>query len=328
MTHRLFSYLLIMCLAAAMALSGQARDKMPPIMADSLHDAAAHYYPGDKTDSINGSLIWIPDSLRKDVAILLRGKGKVVRTYSADGDEKVIANGDTVPLIIRHKNLGRFDRGLFNYLFLPKGVWNFGLTASYGEFSTEDLQLLSLISDCDFSGQTFSIKPSISYTIRNNITLGLRLGYTSTSGNLSSFGVDIDEDMSFDLHDIRYRSQSYTAAVQARQYYGLGRKSRFAVYNEVELAFSSGNSDFDRPFSGEIKKTHTTSSDLRIAFSPGLSVLMVKNVSFDISFGVFGFYLHNEKQMVNGVSLGNRFTSGANFRFNIFNINFGLAVHI
>lgn len=276
----------------------------------------------------DGSLIWVPDSLKEDVINILHGRSKAVRTRVFDPDEKVILNGDTLPLYIRERNLGRFDRGLYNYLYLAKGVWNFGLTASYGEFSTEDLQLLSLISDCDFNGHTFSIKPYISYFIRNNLSLGMRLGYTSTSGSLNSFNVDIDEDLAFDLHDIAYRSESYTAALQARQYIGLGRKSRFAVYNEIELAFSSGNSDFTRPYDGVPKVTHSTNMDARITFSPGLSVLMMKNVSFDISFGVFGYYIHNERQTVDGVRLGNRFTSGANFRFNIFNINFGLAVHI
>ena len=54
----------------------------------------------------------------------------------------------------------------------------------------------------------------------------------------------------------------------------------------------------------------------------------MKNVSCHISFGVFGFYLRNEKQRENDEETGNRFTSGANFRFNIFNINFGLGIHI
>ena len=37
---------------------------------------------------------------------------------------------------------------------------------------------------------------------------------------------------------------------------------------------------------------------------------------------------NQEKQATNGVDEGSRFTSGANFRFNIFNINFGLMVVI
>ena len=51
-------------------------------------------------------------------------------------------------------------------------------------------------------------------------------------------------------------------------------------------------------------------------------------VSFNVSFGVFGVKLHHEKQTTNGVEDGSRFSSGANFKFNIFNINFGMAVFI
>jgi hypothetical protein len=64
----------------------------------------------------------------------------------------------------------------------------------------------------------------------------------------------------------------------------------------------------------------------------------MEQVSFNVSLGVFGFHLRNERQRtitepteeggeISEIETGNRFTSGANFRFNIFNINFGLAVH-
>lgn len=275
------------------------------------------------------SLMLIPDSLRDDVQKLLSGKYSIQRNPgSVNPDEKILVRGDTVNLIIKDRNLGRFDRGLFNYLFIPKGVWQFGLTASYGEYSTSDVQLLDLMNDFDFSGNTFSIKPYIAYTVKNNLSVGLRLGYTSSLGNLNSLNVDFDDDLNFSLKDIEYRSESYTAAILARQYIGLGRESRFGVYNEVELAFSSGSSRFTRPYDGVPKLTKTTDMDARLTFSPGLCIMMMKNVSFNISFGVFGYYIHNERQTVDGEKAGNRFTSGASFRFNIFNINFGVAVHI
>lgn len=281
-------------------------------------------------DSIPGyETMLIPDSLADRVRLLLNGTHKVVRDEAVvNPDEKVIVNGDTVNLIMRERNLGRFDRGLFNYLFIPKGQWQFGLTASYGEFSTDDLQMLSILTDLDFTGHTFSIKPYISYFVRNNISVGLRLGYTSAKANLNSMAVDFDEDLSFNIKDAMYRNESYTAAIMTRQYIGLSRNSRFGVFNEVELAFSSGNSDFRRIYDAKTKLTRTTYMDARLTFSPGLCVKIMKNTSFNISFGVFGFYLRNEKQNVDGVKSGNRLTSGANFKFNIFNINFGLGVHI
>lgn len=51
-------------------------------------------------------------------------------------------------------------------------------------------------------------------------------------------------------------------------------------------------------------------------------------VSFNVSFGVFGINYQHERQSTDGVDEGSRTTSGANFRFNIFNINFGLMVVI
>lgn len=276
-----------------------------------------------------GKYVWVPDSLAGEVGRLLEGgEGKVVAEKGIDFSERVTFRGDTLKMMLRDPNLGRFDRGLFNYLFIPRGIWQIGVTASYGEFSTADLEVLDLLSDIDLSGHMFSIRPYFSYFIRNNMSVGLRLGYSSGRANIDSFNVDIDEDMSFNLKDIYYRSESYTAALTFNQYYGISRRGRFGIYNEVELAFSSGNSDFNRPFNGEPKLTHTTTMQAAINFSPGVCVFIMDQVSFNVSFGVFGFSLRNEKQTVDGVEMGNRFTSGANFRFNIFNINFGVAVNL
>lgn len=257
---------------------------------------------------------------------VLSGKSVIVpQQYTSD---LTVIEGDTVKEILKERNFGRFDRGLYNYIFIPRGQWQFGLTASYGEFSTTDLQMLDLLSDFDFAGHTFSIKPYISYFFRNNQSIGLRLGYTESKGTLASMKVDFDDDMNFDIKDAMYRNSSYTAAVMYRSYIGLSRRGRFGVFNEVELSFSSGDSDFNRMIGGEPRNTHTTYMESRLSFSPGICVFVMKNVSFNVSFGVVGFYLRNERQWVNDEPAGNRFSSGANFRFNLFNINFGLGVHI
>lgn len=280
-------------------------------------------------ERVGGEYLWIPDSIKGNVEGMLAGKiAMPVSSGEENFEEWVTFRGDTIPTMLRERNLGRFDRGLSNHLFLPKGIWTFGVTASYGEFSTSDLELLDLVSDIDFSGHLFSIRPYFSYTIRNNMAVGLRLAYTSGKARIDSFKVDIDEDMNFNLHDIMYRSESYSAAVVFNQYYGIARRGRFGIFNEVELAFSSGNSDFVRPYNSEPRMTHTTTMAAALNFSPGLSVFIMDPVSFNISFGVFGFQLRNEKQTINGEKAGSRFTSSANFRFNIFNINFGIAVNI
>ena len=209
-------------------------------------------------------------------------------------DELVLVGEDTVHMIIPQANYGRFDRGLFNWLYVPKGRWAFGLNASYGELDTEDVQVLSLVKNVDMKGKMYSIKPSISYFVRNNQSVGLQFNYSRGTAN----------------------------------YVGLGRNSRFAVFNEVSLEFLAGSSRFKRPYDGKPRDTRTTITQGSLNFSPGLSVFIQENVAFNVSFGIFGIKFRKERQTTDGVDEGSRFTSGANFRFNIFNISLGMMVVI
>lgn len=277
----------------------------------------------------SGKYVFVPDSLQDDVIRLLDGHSKVVDDLNRlDPDEMTVFKGDTVPMVLHSINLGRYDRGLSNFLYIPKGVWTIGLTASYGELGTEDLDIFGLISDVDIRAHAFSIKPYLQYFVRNNLAVGLRFGYYNAKGQVDSFHVSVMDDLNFDLRDIIYRSESYSAALTLSQYLGLTRRGRFGVFNEIELSFETGNSEFRRPYNGEPEVTYTTSTEAQLNFSPGVQVFIMKNVAFHVSFGVFGFYFRNEKQRENDEPAGNRFSSGANFRFNIFNINFGIAVNL
>ena len=70
-------------------------------------------------------------------------------------DQKVIVGADTASIILPEKNFGRYDRGLYNYLYIPKSKWAFGLTANYGDFNAEDIQLLDIITNCIFKGKLY-----------------------------------------------------------------------------------------------------------------------------------------------------------------------------
>ena len=243
-------------------------------------------------------------------------------------DEMVIIGNDTVSMIIPEKNYGRYERGLYNYLIIPRGQWAWGLTASYGEFSTDDLEMLSIITDLDFKVKAYSLKPSISYFFKNNQSIGLKFNYIRTMADLEHLSVDFDEDLSFSISNISYYSRSYSSSFFYRNYVGLGAAKRFAIFNEVDLTFGSGSSRFKRYYNEELRDTRSNTTLASLNFSPGVCVFIMDNVSFNVSFGVFGLSMKREKQITNEVEEGTRFTSGANFKFNIFNINFRLGIHI
>ncbi|MCH5218995.1 MAG: hypothetical protein J1F20_00385 [Muribaculaceae bacterium] len=243
-------------------------------------------------------------------------------------DEKVIVDGDTVSMILPERNLGRYDRGLYNYLFIPRGRWAFGLTASYGELNTEDIQILNMLKNFDFNGKIYSLNPTISYFIKHNQSVGLRFTYSRGDAGLANLSVDIDEDMNFSIRDVSYITETFAAGVFYRNYVGLGKSKRFGVFNEVDLNFQTGNNRFSRIYNEELKETHTEVVQASLNFSPGVAVFIQDYVAFNVSFGIFGLKWRKEHQLTDGVDEGSRFSSGANFRFNIFNINFGLMVVI
>lgn len=268
-------------------------------------------------------------------AIVMSVSGQVVRKDSLTRqriaemlDEKVIVGSDTVSIIIPERNFGRYDRGLYNYLFIPKGQWSFGLSASYGELNTDDVQVLNMLKDVDFKGKIYSIQPTIGYFIRNNQSVGIKLTYSRGTADLANLAVDFDDDINFKLKDVSYYTESYVIGGFYRNYVGLGRDKRFGVFNEVDLSFQSGSSRFNRLYNDEPKNTKTTITQASLNFSPGVAVFIQDNVAFNVSFGVFGVKWRKEHQLTNGIDEGTRFSSGANFRFNIFNINFGLLVVI
>lgn len=247
---------------------------------------------------------------------------------ASDGEQRVIVGNDTVSMVIPEKNYGRYDRGLKNYLYIPKGDWAFGLTASFGEFDADDVQILSVMKDFDFKGNIYSIKPSASYFFKNNQSIGVKLNYTSADADLGHLSVDFDDDLNFEIKDVTYDCRIYSASVFYRRYIGLGLDKRFAIFNETALNIGGGESRFKRYYNNVLSDTRTDIFEASLNFSPGVCMFIMDNVSINVSFGVLGLYLRDEHQKTNGVDEGSRFSSGANFKFDLFSINFGIGVHI
>lgn len=174
----------------------------------------------------------------------------------------------------------------------------------------------------------YSVKPYISYFIANNRSVGLKFNYTRGIADLGHLAMDFSDDLDFSIRDVSYYQQSFSVSCFHRAYVGLDAGGRFGVFNEVDLAFGSGSSRFKRIFNDVPRDTHTNIVQGALNFSPGVCVFLQDFASFNISFGVFGLKWRKEHQVTDGIDEGTRVSSGANFRFNIFNINFGMMIVI
>ena len=155
----------------------------------------------------------------------------------------------------------------------------------------------------------------------------MRLGYTRNKADLGNLTVDI-EDLDLSLQNIDYHTEEYSAAVFYRHYIGLDHSRRWAIFNETALEFSSGNGYFERPYNGVPRITETVTTEVRMDFSPGICYFVHDYVSFNLSFGVFGLHWKKWQQTTDHVEEGSRTSSGADFKFNLFNLRMGIAVHI
>lgn len=256
--------------------------------------------------------------------------GKIVLASIAPSllNSKVVIGTDTVPFIIPTRNFGRYDRGLYNFMFVPQGQWMFALTASYGEFNTADLEMLSVLKDFSFKGKMYSLQPMVSYFFRHNQSIGLRFKYSHAGADLAGLSMDFDDDLNFSISDVSYYSHTYTSSIVYRNYVGLGTEKRFGIFNEVDLSFGSGQDVFRRLYNSEPRETRTYNTKFGLNFSPGFTMFIMDNVCFNVSIGVFGLHLTHARQVTDGVEEGRRTSSGANFRLNLFNINFGIGVCI
>lgn len=230
--------------------------------------------------------------------------------------------------IIYTKPVGRYDRGITNYRFIPKHKWIGGVTVSIFNYETDNSRLFfSLFKDIDVNLRTLSVKPFVGYSIKDNTVVGLKFGYSRISGGINNFSLNV-EDFDVSLKDIKYSDDSYSFSLFHRSYVGLDYKGIFGLFNETTLGYSTGSIRFSQGISEELKYTDTSVNQLNIGINPGVAILIMPNVGAEVSFGVAGFTYNWEKQKKSSGETGKRTNSGANFKINLFNINIGITVCI
>ncbi|WP_303912544.1 hypothetical protein [Bacteroides mediterraneensis] len=230
--------------------------------------------------------------------------------------------------IIYAKPVGRYDRGIMNYRFIPKHKWIGGVTVSVFNFESDNSRLLfSLLKDIDLNLRTLSVKPFVGYAIKDNTVVGLKLGYSRISGGINNLALNI-EDLDISLKDIKYTDDSYSFSLFHRSYIGLDPKGLFGLFNETTIGYSMGSTRFSRGSGESLKYTDTSINQLNVGLNPGIAIFIMPNVGAEVSFGVAGFTYNWEKQKKSSGEVGKRTNSGANFKINLLNINIGITVCI
>lgn len=215
--------------------------------------------------------------------------------------------------------------------FVPRGQWIFGGTASYSTHTNKDYKFL-IVDNIDSEGYTVGVSPMIAYAIRKNMAIGVRFGYDRTllsldNASVSFSGTDINVDY---FHRIKH---AYTGTIFWRPYIPLGHSNRFAVFAEVQLSFSGGQTrvvaengvvDGMQNYVG----TYSKSFGASIALQPGIVAFVTNNTALELSVGVFGIGIDRVKQLKNQVEEGEYMSSDMNFKINFLSVGFGVSFYL
>ena len=136
------------------------------------------------------------------------------------------------------KAIGRYDRGILNYRFVPKGKWIGGLTFSYVNLDSDNSSMLyAILGDMDATFTMKSIHPFVGYALKDNVVVGAKFGYSHIVGDLGNIDLNLGDDLSFNIGNMRYTEDMYSFGVFNRSYVGLDENGIFGLFNETALTY-------------------------------------------------------------------------------------------
>lgn len=211
-------------------------------------------------------------------------------------------------------------------LFVPKGQWLLGGSVAFNNHNLKNYQFL-VIKDWEGEGYTSDVKVSVGYTIRDNMTVGVKLGYNRVYIDMKSLNLDLGDDLDFDVNDLYVISQMYSGTLFMRNYLSIAQSRRFALFNDVELRYGHGTGKWINGLGEELTGTYHQISDFELGLCPGLIVFMNNNIAFETSVELLGFQVRHTSQLTNQVERGSRRKTGAKFGVNLFSIKLGATVY-
>ena len=222
----------------------------------------------------------------------------------------------------------RYDRGfdLNSPTFTKKGTWMIGGQVAYSTHKNEDYHFL-IIEDINSTGYRFTVSPMFCYMVRDNMGLGMRFGYGRNLLKVDSANLSIDE-IDINVKDYYTLSHDFSAMAIYRNYIPLGESKRFALFNETQLAYSTGQAKLIDGHGTSIVGTYEKSNSLSLGLNPGMVAFINDHVAVEVNVGMLGLQYTSVDQTHNQVYKGSRETTQINFKVNILSIGFGLAYYL
>ena len=116
----------------------------------------------------------------------------------------------------------RIDREINKIKFAYAGEIALGLTVSYGTLSSDDTDYLLILDNLNLNGSIFTINPSVGYFFKDNMSAGVRFGYTNINGTLDTGNFNLGEqnDVNLAFKNLHLQSSALSVGLYFRSYAG------------------------------------------------------------------------------------------------------------
>lgn len=240
----------------------------------------------------------------------------------------VVIAACTLPLRAqRTDSVAEFKRDVESVVFIPKGQWITGVSVSYSMSNQNKYQFLILEN---LSGDTYSFKvsPMLLFAVKNDLALGGRFSYTRSLTKLENADIVLDSETDYDMDHLYRLGHNYFGTVMMRNYFSIGRSKRFGFFNEIQLQLGGGQSKITTGVGNDLSGSYERNFQASVGLAPGLCAFLNDYSAIEVNIGVLGFSYTDTRSIKDQVNVSKRNSKLANFRINLFSIQFGVAFYL
>lgn len=225
-----------------------------------------------------------------------------------------------------------FQRNLEQVSFVPKGQWIAGVSVGYSQSDQDNYQFFVFEK---IKGDTYNFKvtPMALYSFKDNLAAGIKVGYERSKLQLDDGSLILDSETTFNADNLFSIRNNFFATGAFRNYISLDDSHRFGFFNEFQLTLGGGQSKYSNYTGGQgdnrhVEGTYEKNFNLNIGLTPGFVMFLNNYSAIEVNIGVLGFGYNYTRAVTNQVQVAHRKSKHANFKINLFSVQFGMAFYL
>ncbi len=225
------------------------------------------------------------------------------------------------------QELKEFDHDIESVVFVPKGQWITGVSVSYAMSNQNKYQFLILEN---LSGDTYSFKisPMLMFAVVPDLGIGGRFSYARNLTKVSDADIVLDSETNYNVDHLYRLAHNYYVTAMMRNYFSIGKSKRFGFFNELQLQLGGGQAKLTTGVGETLTGTYERNFSLDVGLAPGLCLFLNNYSALEVNIGVLGFSYTATKAIKDQIYVSRRNSKFANFRINLFSIQFGVAFYL